>query len=145
MKKDICQQWKDMLSTTQIRDTEIIDIKTLNGQARNCNSPLVVTDGFVEGKAATILRGGSNANFVLKLVEQLGYRDITIFHIEEKIDHMEDVFITSVLEPAHAMFERVSVIWRNDSNLDELLRSISGEYAMVYLGAPLAVSEIKNF
>ncbi|MBN7773954.1 glucosyl-3-phosphoglycerate synthase [Clostridium aminobutyricum] len=145
MNRNIKKQWEEKLLSYDVGDIDIIDVKNTAGIQRNNDSVTVITDGWGEGKAASILRGGSNAASVLKVMNQLGFKEITIFHIEEKIDHMEDVFITSVVQPAHLLFDKVSVIWRNDSNVFELLKYMNDEYDMVFLGAPLTVSEIDSF
>ena len=145
MNINIKKQWGEKLNLDKHSDIEIIEIQNASTIQRDNTAVTVITDGWNDGKAATILRGGSNATSVLKVMEQLGFKDITIFHIEEKIDYMEDVFITSVVQPAHLLFDKVSIIWRNDANIVELLKNVNREYQMIFLGAPLAVSEIDHF
>jgi glycosyltransferase involved in cell wall biosynthesis len=106
---------------------------------------LALTDGWRPGAAAAILRGGINAQTALEVMAQSGIRDLKIFHIEEKIPHLEDVFISTVVNPAHTMFENVNIVWRRESSVYELIRQIGEEYSMLYVGAPLAHSEILPF
>ena len=52
----------------------------------------VITEGWKEGPAAAILRGGVNARSVLDLLAEIGVKDLKIFHLEEKIDDLEIYF-----------------------------------------------------
>ena len=106
---------------------------------------VAVTDGWKDGSIAAILRGGVNARSVLDVMAQSGIKNITIFHIEESVSYLEDVFLSSVAEPANLLFENVSIRWRRDESIYELIKSIGQEYSMLFLGAPLAFSEILPF
>jgi hypothetical protein len=103
----------------------------------------IITDGWQEGPVAAVLRGGLNAQAVLDVLATAGVKHLVIFHLEEKIPHLEDVFLSSVVAPAHEMFDSVSVNWRRDQSVGHLIKSISSDYSMLFFGAPLSVSEIQ--
>lgn len=103
----------------------------------------VITDGWQAGPVAAVLRGGLNAQAVLDLLSHSGVKNLVIYHLEEKIPHLEEIFLSSVVAPAHEMFDSVSVNWRRDPSILHLIESIGSDYSMLFLGAPLALSEIK--
>ena len=103
---------------------------------------VAITDGWKAGPVAAVLRGGINARAALELLAQSGVRDVKIIHLEEKLPQLEDIFLSSVVSPANAIFDHVSVIWRRDSSLEELLKKIGADFSMLFFGAPLASSEI---
>ncbi|MGI6584797.1 MAG: glucosyl-3-phosphoglycerate synthase [Lutisporaceae bacterium] len=104
-----------------------------------------VSDGWVKGQVAAVLRGGANAKAVLDVMAESGIKNIKIFHLEENISHLEDIFLSSVVAPANALFDNVSVIWRKDASIYELLKNIGNDYSMLFFGAPLTFSEILPF
>ncbi len=101
-----------------------------------------ITDGWVKGPVAAVLRGGSNARSVLDVMVQSGIKEAHIFHLEEKIPQLEEVFLSSVVAPAHTLFDNVTITWRREATIFDLVRSISSHYSMLFFGAPLAQSEI---
>ena len=103
---------------------------------------VAVTDGWQDGPLAAVLRGGINARAVLELLARSGVRDLQIIHLEEKLPQLEEIFLSSVVAPANAMFDNVTVSWRREASLPDLLANIGGEFAMLFFGAPLAASEI---
>jgi len=103
---------------------------------------VAVTDGWREGTLAAVLRGGSNARSVLDLLARSGVRDLQIIHLEEKLPQLEEIFLSTVVAPANAMFDHVTVSWRRESSLPELLANIGGDYQMLFFGAPLTASEV---
>ncbi|MEA4847623.1 MAG: glucosyl-3-phosphoglycerate synthase [Clostridiaceae bacterium] len=111
----------------------------------NKNQAAAVSDGWAEGQAAAVLRGGANAKAVLDVMAESGIKNIKIFHLEENIPHLEEIFLSSVVAPANALFDNVSVIWRKDASIYELLKNIGNDYSMLFLGAPLTFSEILPF
>lgn len=106
---------------------------------------LIITDGWQDGPAAAVLRGGIHAHAVLDVLSHSGVKDLKIFHIEEKLPDLEDVFLSSVVKPAQSMFDHVSVVWKNDANVYRLVSSVGNQYGMLLFGAPLADSEILPF
>jgi glycosyltransferase involved in cell wall biosynthesis len=106
---------------------------------------VALTDGWRDGPVAAILRGGINAKAVLDVLAQSGVKDVKIIHLEEKIPQMEDIFLSTVVVPANALFDSVSVIWRRDRSVSELVQNIGKDYKMLFFGAPLAPSEIMPF
>jgi glycosyltransferase involved in cell wall biosynthesis len=106
---------------------------------------IVITDGWREGPIAAVLRGGSNAKAILDLLVRSGVREVQIIHLEEKVPQMGELFLSTVVAPAHAMFDSVTVVWRRDASLEELLKNIGNDYSMLIFGAPLASSEILSF
>lgn len=109
------------------------------------DSTVLFTEGWKEGRTAAVLRGGLNAKTVLDVLVQSGIKEITIYHIEEKITYLEEIFLSSVVSPAHSMFDNVTINWRREATLNDLLGKIGTEYSMLFFGAPLAVSEILPF
>lgn len=108
-----------------------------------CEMVHIITEGWQDGPVAAVLRGGLNAQAVLDVLAKAGVKNLVIFHLEEKVPHMEDVFLSSVVAPAHEMFDSVSVNWRRDPSIRHLIASISNDYSMLFLGAPLSLTEIK--
>lgn len=123
----------------------LIDIEDVQEESIQRNRITVMTEGWREGAVAAVLRGGVNAKAVLDILSASGIRNIKIFHLEERLPQLEEVFLSSVVAPANALFDSVSVTWRRDSSVSELVKNIGTEYAMLFLGAPLAVSEIQPF
>jgi hypothetical protein len=101
-----------------------------------------ITDGWVEGPVAAILRGGSNAQAALDVMAQSGIKEAHIYHLEEKISQLEEVFLSSVVAPAHTLFDNVTITWRREATISDLVKSIGSQYSMLIFGAPLAQSEI---
>ncbi|EAX47401.1 glycosyl transferase, family 2 [Thermosinus carboxydivorans Nor1] len=106
---------------------------------------VIYTEGWQQGPLAAVLRGGINAKAVLDVLAASGVREITIFHLEEKIPYLEDVFLSSVVAPAHEMFDHVAVHWRREPSIYDLVTQIGKDYNMLLFGAPLALSEILPF
>lgn len=105
----------------------------------------IVTDGWRCGRIAAVLRGGSNAMAVLAVLASFGVKEIEIYHIEEKVPDLEKLFLSTVVETAHEMFRAVNIYWRRSPSITTLLAELAEKYAMVFLGAPLAVSELPPF
>ncbi len=106
---------------------------------------VVLTDGWAEGPAAAVLRGGINAGAVLEVLACAGLNEVKVLHLEEKLPQMEEIFLSSVVARAHEMFDNVSINWRREASVFDLIRSVGGDYAMLLFGAPLADSEIMPF
>ncbi|HHW14529.1 MAG TPA: glucosyl-3-phosphoglycerate synthase [Firmicutes bacterium] len=106
---------------------------------------VALTDGWTQGPVAAVLRGGVNAQAALDLMRRAGLTEIDIFHLEEKVEQLEEVFLSSVVAHAHELFESVNVHWRRDPGVVELVRSIGSRYRTLFFGAPLARSEIAPF
>jgi hypothetical protein len=104
-----------------------------------------ITDGWASGPIGAILRGGMNARAVLEILARSGVKDIRIFHIEERIPQLEDIFLSTVVVPAHSLFESVTIVWRRDASLNQLIKSIGQDYSMLFFGAPLVPSETQPF
>ena len=104
---------------------------------------VILTDGWRPGPNAAVLRGGLNAKAVLDVLEYSGVKDIRIFHAEEKVPQMEEVFLSTVVGPAHTAFDNVAVNWRREPTVSEMIKNIGHEYGMLFFGAPLAISEIQ--
>jgi len=92
-----------------------------------------------------VLRGGVNAMAVLELLAISGFRTVKIYHMEEKLTQLEDIFTSTVMAYANAHFDHVNVVWRNESTLEELLPKIGPDHSMLLFGAPLAPSELPKF
>lgn len=103
---------------------------------------VVLSEGWVDGPVAAILRGGINAREVLRVLAGSGVTEITIYHIVEKIPQLEEIFLGTVVTEANRLFDKARINWRHDASLFDLVRSISPDYRMLFLGAPLAKSEI---
>lgn len=136
--------WRDEVRTAGERPvvTGFDDLKSLDAPP---NQTVVITEGWVDGPCAAVLRGGVNAEAALEVLHQSGIADLTIYHLEEKIPELESIFLSSVVDRAHQLFENVNICWRRDPSVYELVRSIGGEYRMLFFGAPLAASEIGPF
>ncbi len=106
---------------------------------------IIVTDGWRGGEIAAILRGGINARAVLDVLAQAGVRDLTIIHLEERLPQLAEIFLSTVVSPAHEIFDSVTVIWRRDESVEELVKNIGPQYDMLFFGAPLAPSELLPF
>lgn len=103
---------------------------------------VAITDGWKDGPIATVLRGGINAQSTLELLNRSGVSALKMYHIEERVPALEEMFLSSVVMPAQSLFDSVDVAWRRDPSLFDLIKQIGGNYSMLFLGAPLAASEI---
>lgn len=108
----------------------------------NQSQILAITDGWRDGQIGAVLRGGSNARAVLDLLSQSGVRSLKIIHLEEKLPQLEDIFFATVVNPAYAMFDSVNIVWRRESSVIELVSNIGRDYSMLFMGAPLTISEV---
>ncbi|MDI6871724.1 MAG: glucosyl-3-phosphoglycerate synthase [Bacillota bacterium] len=106
---------------------------------------VVMTEGWTGGPAAAVLRGGLNAQAVLEVLHGAGVTDLTIYHLEERIPELESVFLSSVVSRAHDLFDNVTICWRHEPSIYDLVRSIGDQYRMLFFGAPLAASEVGPF
>lgn len=106
---------------------------------------VVLTDGWVAGPAAAVLRGGINAGAVLDVLECGGVTQLRVLHLEEKLPQLEDIFLSSVVARAHDMFDSVSINWRREATVFELIKAVGADHNMLFFGAPLADSEIMPF
>lgn len=109
------------------------------------DSIFAITDGWKDGPVGAVLRGGMNARAVLEILVRSGVKDIKILHLEERIRQLEDIFLSTVVVPANMLFDSVTVVWRRDASIHELVTSIGREYAMLFFGAPLVPSETLPF
>ncbi|SMD07810.1 glucosyl-3-phosphoglycerate synthase [Sporomusa malonica] len=147
MSKNIIKNWPFV---RRIEDDEVAffmeDFKNLQEESIAHNNGIVaITDGWQEGEVAAVLRGGVNARAVLDVLAASGVKHIKIFHLEESLPQLEEVFLSSVVGPANALFDSVSVKWRRDASVRELVKAVGKEYSMLFFGAPLAFSEIQPF
>ncbi|NMC33372.1 MAG: glucosyl-3-phosphoglycerate synthase [Veillonellaceae bacterium] len=117
----------------------------VNGEEPPRDKTVIYSEGWQDGKVAAVLRGGINARAVLDVLMHSGFKEIHIFHMEEKFSYMEDVFLSSVVVPVHELFDTVEINWRRESTLQDLLMKIGSQYEMLFFGAPLATSEILPF
>lgn len=140
---DIISNWPGNLQDTE--DLSIFSFPEWDEKYMAYNGMVVVTDGWQEGTPACVLRGGVNAVAVLQLLVISGFKSVKIYHLEEKLTQLEDVFTSTVLEYANEHFDNVNVVWRNDSTLERLLLKIGAEHSMIMMGAPLAASELPRF
>jgi len=106
---------------------------------------VVLTDGWVAGPAAAVLRGGINAGAVLDVLACAGMTQLRVLHLEEKLPQLEDIFLSSVVARAHDMFDNVSINWRREARVFDLIKTVGADYSMLFFGAPLADSEIMPF
>lgn len=127
--------------------SEIIvkDFQDLDNLDTTHDNVIVISDGWENGRVAAILRGGTNARAVLEVLASSGIKNIEIIHLEEKIPQLEDVFLASVVMPAQALFDNVTVTWRRENSVYDLVKSIGDKYTMLFFGAPLTCSEIVPF
>ncbi len=109
------------------------------------NDIVVLTDGWVDGPAAAVLRGGINAGAVLDVLACAGMNQIKVLHLEEKLPQLEDIFLSSIVARAHDMFDNVNINWRREATVFDLIKTVGRDYAMLLFGAPLADSEIMPF
>lgn len=70
----------------------MLSFKDWNVKDMEHNGIVAVTEGWREGSVACVLRGGVNAVAVLQLLSMSGFKDIKIYHLEEKLNQMEDIF-----------------------------------------------------
>ena len=103
---------------------------------------IAITDGWQEGPIASVLRGGINAQATLEILNRSGVSALKMYHLEERVPALEEVFLSSVVMPAQSLFDSVDVAWRRDPSLFDLIKAIGKDYSMLFLGAPLAASEI---
>ena len=106
---------------------------------------VVLTDGWVAGTAAAVLRGGINAGAVLDVLASAGVTQLRVLHLEEKLPQLEDIFLSSVVARAHDMFDNVSINWRREATVFDLIKAVGADQSMLFFGAPLADSEIMPF
>jgi glycosyltransferase involved in cell wall biosynthesis len=106
---------------------------------------VVLTDGWVAGPAAAVLRGGINAGAVLDVLACAGVTQMRVLHLEEKLPQLEDIFLSSVVARAHDMFDNVSINWRREATVFDLIKAVGADHSMLFFGAPLADSEIMPF
>jgi glycosyltransferase involved in cell wall biosynthesis len=145
MKKKNEWPWINNASETDLQRT-VLDFAMIGkGDEPDRHKMVIYTEGWKDGKVAAVLRGGINAKAVLDVLVQSGFKEIHIFHMEEKIPYLEEVFLSSVATPAHAMFDTVEIIWRREATLQDLLLKIGPQYDMLFFGAPLTISEIVPF
>ena len=106
---------------------------------------VVMTDGWNEGPVAAALRGGNNAIAVLEVLARSGIKEIIIFHNEERISQLEEIFLSTVVPAANELFEKVRIFWRHDPSITDMIQSVGGDYKMLLVGAPLTASEVLPF
>lgn len=140
------QAWPgDGLSRENESTISIRDFQNFEEQDARREGIVVITDGWQQGPVAAVLRGGINARAVLEVIARAGVRDIEILHREERMPELEDVFLSSVIVPAQNLFDNVTVKWRRDGSVHDLVKSVGSQYRMLFFGAPLAPSEILPF
>lgn len=147
MKANLSNNHWPVLKTDPERETDLL-ITGLNNIDVFDAAPdkiVVLTEGWKEGPKAAILRGGVNARAVLDLLACSGMKEIKIYHIEEALPQLEDVFLSSVVADAHNLFDSVNICWRHDATVFDLVTAIGKDYEMLFFGAPLAKSEIAPF
>lgn len=106
---------------------------------------VALTEGWGDQPVAAVLRGGANAQAALELLSRSNVKRLDIFHREERLPQLEEVFLTSVVSRAHQLFDEVNVHWRRDPSLPELVKNIREHYKTLVFGAPLAPSEALPF
>jgi glycosyltransferase involved in cell wall biosynthesis len=104
-----------------------------------------ITDGWKDGNVAAVLRGGTNATAVLQVLAQAGVKAVQIFHQEEQLPQLEEIFFSSVVIPSQELFDSVAITWRRDASIFDLVKKIGKDFSMLFFGAPLALSEIMPF
>ena len=134
--------WPFSAQTAEVQPICFIEPKYFLESDMRRDGIVAVSDSWRDGAIAAVLRGGINAQATLYLLSWSGITALKLFHIEERIRELEEVFLSSVVIPAQTRFESVDVTWRRDPSIIELLKSIGGSYSMLFLGAPLAASEI---
>lgn len=138
--------WPDICSTAwEGRQAIVTGFDGLSDFSARRDDIIVMTDGWEQGPAAAVLRGGINARTVLDVMAAAGITKLKIFHLEEKIPQLESIFMSSVVSPAHEMFDNVSINWRREPSVYDLIKDISADYNMLFFGAPLAHSEVAPF
>lgn len=140
---DIMANWPGNLEGSA--DLTLLSFSQWDEKYMATSGIVVVTDGWQEGTPACVLRGGANAMAVLELLVRSGFRTVKIYHLEEKLTQLEDIFTSTVMEYANEHFEHVNVVWRNEATLEELLPKIGPDHSMLFFGAPLAASELPKF
>lgn len=106
---------------------------------------VVMSDGWTEGPVAAALRGGNNALAILEVIVRLGLKEIIIFHNEERISQLEQIFLSTVVPAAHELFEKVRILWRFEPSFTDMIHAVGNEYKMLFVGAPLTTSEATPF
>lgn len=140
---DIINNWPGNIQDAE--ELHMLSFDEWDEKYMDYNGIVVVTDGWKEGTAACVLRGGVNAVAVLELLSMSGFKRVKIYHMEEKLTQLEDIFTSTVMEYANAHFDNVNVVWRKESTLDQLLSIIGEEHSMLLFGAPLTPSELPKF
>jgi glycosyltransferase involved in cell wall biosynthesis len=106
---------------------------------------VIMTDGWTDGPVAAALRGGNNALAVLEVIVRLGIKEIIIYHNQERISQMEEIFLSTVVPAADDLFEKVRILWRYDPTFTDMVRSVGHDFKMLFVGAPLTASEAIPF
>jgi len=106
---------------------------------------MVMSDGWTEGPVAAALRGGNNAMAVLEVISRLGFEEVVIFHNEERISQLEEIFLSTVVPAAHELFEKARILWRFDPSFADMIQAVGKDYKMLFIGAPLTASEASPF
>ena len=106
---------------------------------------VIMTDGWTDGPVAAALRGGNNALAALEVIARLGIKEIIIYHNEERISQMEEIFLSTVVPAAHELFEKVRILWRYDPSFTDMIQSVGHDYKILFVGAPLTASEVIPF
>ncbi len=106
---------------------------------------VIISDGWNEGPVAAALRGGNNAMAVLEVISRLGFREVVIFHNEERISQLEEIFLSTVVPAAHELFEKARILWRFDPSFTDMIKAVGSDYKMLFIGAPLTASEASPF
>ncbi|BBB90631.1 MAG TPA: glycosyltransferase [Methylomusa anaerophila] len=145
MPGDLREQWPVGKLGEEESRIHIKAIQDIDNYEEHPDDIIAITDGWRQGPVAAVLRGGINANAVLTVLAQADVPELKIFHLEEKIADLEDVFISTVVGPAHAMFDSVSINWRREHSVYDLIKNIGKDYSMLFFGAPLAHSELLPF
>lgn len=124
---------------TQVR---FVSPENFSEDAMQHQGMVAITDGWKEGPMASVLRGGINARATLELLSRSGVSALKMYHLEERVPALEEIFLSSVVLPAQSLFDSVDVAWRRDPSLLDLIKLVGANYSMLFLGAPLAASEI---
>ena len=134
--------WPNNILKHDARQVSFIDPKYFLESDMRREGIVAISDGWRDGPIAAVLRGGINAQATVDLLFLSGISTIKMYHLEERVRGLEEVFLSSVVIPAQMRFESVDVAWRRDPSIIELLKSIGTKYSMLFFGAPLAASEI---
>lgn len=146
MENNIIQNWPFNNGNFGTQPTMIIkSYEELDENSLTPDSITTITDGWKEGNAAAVLRGGTNATAVLHVLAQAGVKAVQIFHQEEQLPQLEEIFFSSVVIPSQELFDSVAITWRRDASIFDLVKKIGKDFSMLFFGAPLALSEIIPF